>query len=172
MTKEEKIENLKKFVENLEVYDLNFYDEDKNNEAWFGGTVLSFSYKNYKFNLSAVGDNEGVIVIKGNDDYIKIKDRRNQAELGYLLGINGITSDKEIEVICGSFDEEYILDDFEKASSEVKALVYLDYGNWWQIDIEKDNKLIYIDYDDCSINSLFQSEEELKEFLNWIENQL
>ena len=89
-----------------------------------------------------------------------------------MLGINGITSDKEIEVIYDSFDEEIISDDFEEAGPEVKALVYLDYGNWWQIEIEKDNKLVYIDYDDCSIDSLFKSEEELKEFLIWLENQL
>ena len=170
MTKEEKIENLEKFVENLKVYDLDFYDENKNNEAWFGGTILSFSYKNYKFNLSAVGDNEGIIVIKDSDDYIKVKDQSNQGELAYILSTNGITSDKEIEIIYEFFDEENISDDFEKAGPEVKALMYLDYGNWWQVDIEKDGELVYTDCDECSINSLFKSEEELKAFLNWLEN--
>ena len=113
---------------------LPHYSDDRQDSAWYGGTVLKFLYKNrYTVYVDAAGDTEGWIYkiknhsIERNEDW---RDRNNSGRLGELLEEFGATKDSEIY-----FDENFSPEEIEDAPEGCKAAVAAHYNNWFEINI-------------------------------------
>lgn len=95
-----KIDNYIYLLENSNL-DYKFHEEidtKRENHIWYGGPLLTISYKNYDFIVEAVGDVEFNLLTEDGSEIFSIVDNENQGILGEKL-VKYIDNDYELNKI-------------------------------------------------------------------------
>ena len=166
--------NLEKFKEDLleKIYNgtiKNVYVDDnvkdyRQDDIWFGGSLIGFDYHNLGINIKAVGDVRCEIIYRYKNGTAKseyIVDKNNNGELGNFLKSNNIFKDSEI-----TYSRKEFFPNHDK-----KAFLNYENGNnnWIEIVIfdKKHNK--YIDnYETFSLSEIIDM--GVKELIDYIKN--
>ena len=166
--------NLEKFKEGLleKIYDgtiKNVYVDDnvkdyRQDDIWFGGSLIGFDYHNLEINIKAVGDIRCEVNYRCPNATIKneyIVDKNNTGSLGSFLKSNNIFKDSEIT---------YSRDEFFKDKTK-KA--YLNYengnNNWIEVTIFDKKHDKYIEtYEAFSLSEIIDM--GVTELIDYIKN--
>ena len=175
-TKLERFNNMKKFLSHYEVNDLAFFNEEKNDEIWYGDNLITIYYNDYKIELNTCGETRGTIVYRDKNGTIQIEDYCDKNEdglVGKILKRIGVVSDREFENVYGNYDdEEQMIRDFEEMEQEGKKVLIASWdNNWFELDTyHKDNddkyNLVYDSAEESIESILFDSEEELVNYID------
>lgn len=171
MTKEEILKKLEALEKNPRIsnlkYDSEILEGERDDSWWYGGFVLGFRVDDkYNITFSAIGDNVGSILLK-NGDVLYYRDRSNSGYLGRLFQENGITKDSDY--IVGNAPMEYQEPEMSafKDNKNLKAIIYPDNCNWFEMYIEDGETG---ECTDDSVSSLKEVlEPDIDDFINTLQ---
>ncbi len=153
-------------------YDETILESGKENSFWYGRTFLSFAMthnnEKYLVEFSAIGDCEGTIfpVKEGVicfDESERFKDRSNNGIRQQLLEM-GINKDEDFIEI---FDIESFKSEKNYDLKKCKAIIQVEYGNWFELTITKDGEMYGLDvFDDVSLDDIWDIEDVVKDILD------
>ena len=136
-------EMLKKLQENPDVTDEyvdTAYNENKQASEWYGGTVMSYEWKNrYLVRVCAYGDVRGEIFkrdpITGKCASVEeFCDKNNAGVLAELLAFYGAEKDSDIFITCDWPDLDYI-QELSDANPTYPLIVFESNNNWFELEI-------------------------------------